>query len=43
MQFDSYRNRLVKTWRPGGNRNPIQRLALMIARKKLESLKKGPA
>ena len=41
MQFDAYRNRLVKTWRPGGNRNPVQRLALMIARKKLEALKKG--
>jgi hypothetical protein len=21
-QFDAYRNKLVRTWRPGGNRNP---------------------
>jgi molybdopterin/thiamine biosynthesis adenylyltransferase len=39
MQFDAYRNQFVTTWRPGGNRNPIQKIALMIARKKLESLK----
>lgn len=24
MHFDAYRNRLIKTWRPGGNRNPLQ-------------------
>lgn len=39
MQFDAYRNRFVTTWRPGGNRNPIQKLALIFARKKLENLK----
>ena len=39
MQFDAYRNRFVTTWRPGGNRNPIQKIALKIARWKLESLK----
>lgn len=39
LQFDAYRNRLVTTWRPGGNRNPLQRLALVIARKRLASLK----
>jgi len=33
LQFDAYRNRLVTTWRPGGNRNPIQKLALILARK----------
>lgn len=31
--FDAYRNRLVLTWRPGGNRNPLQRLAITIARR----------
>lgn len=40
MQFDAYRNRFVTTWRPGGNRNLLQRVALMIARKRLEALKK---
>ncbi|MDO9599816.1 MAG: ThiF family adenylyltransferase [Azoarcus sp.] len=38
-QFDAYRNRLVKTWRPGGNRNPIQRLGLWIARRQLQRMK----
>nr|AEQ20546.1 ThiF/MoeB/HesA family E1-like protein [uncultured bacterium CSLC3] len=33
--FDAYRGKLVKTWRPGGNNNPIQRLALAIARRQL--------
>jgi len=35
LHFDAYRNKLVRTWRPGGNRNPLQRLALHIARKQL--------
>ncbi len=34
LHFDAYRNRLAKTWRPFGNNNPIQRLALAIARPK---------
>jgi molybdopterin/thiamine biosynthesis adenylyltransferase len=34
-QFDAYRNKLVHTWRPGGNRNPLQRLGLAIARHQL--------
>lgn len=35
LHFDAYRNKMVKTWRPGGNRNPVQRLALAIARRQL--------
>ena len=35
LHFDPYRNRLAKTWRPGGNRNPVQKLALRIARRQL--------
>lgn len=38
-QFDSYRNRLAHTWRPGGNRNPLQRLGLAIARRQLAAMK----
>lgn len=34
MQFDAYRNRVVRTWRPGGNANPLQRLLMMVARRK---------
>ncbi|MCK9258267.1 MAG: ThiF family adenylyltransferase [Azoarcus sp.] len=39
FQFDAYRNRLVHTWRPGGNRNPLQRIGLMIARLQLRKMK----
>lgn len=35
FQFDSYRNRLAHTWRPGGNRNPLNRLAIALARRQL--------
>ena len=35
VAFDAYRNKMVSTWRPGGNRNPIQRILLKIARKQL--------
>ena len=35
IQFDAYRNRLARTWRPGGNANPLQRLAIAIARRQL--------
>ena len=35
LQFDAYRNKMVTTWRPWGNRNPIQRLAIAIASKQL--------
>ena len=34
-QFDAYRNRFVHTWRPWGNRNPLQRVAMAIARRQL--------
>jgi molybdopterin/thiamine biosynthesis adenylyltransferase len=33
--FDAYRNRLALTWRPGGNRNPVQRVFIALARRKL--------
>jgi molybdopterin/thiamine biosynthesis adenylyltransferase len=35
MQFDAYRNRLAHTWRPGGNRNPLNRAAIAIAKRQL--------
>lgn len=37
LHFDAYRNRLVTTWRPWGNANPLQRLGLMIARRRIKS------
>ena len=36
--FDAYRNTLARTWRPWGNRNPLQRLALAISRRKLGNM-----
>lgn len=33
MQFDAYRNKLARTWRPGGNRNPLHRLMIAIGRR----------
>lgn len=38
-QFDAYRHSFIKTWRPGGNRNPIQCLGLWIARRQLRRMK----
>lgn len=32
IQFDGYRNKIAHSWRPGGNRNPINRLAITIAK-----------
>jgi len=33
--FDAYRGKLTRTWRPWGNRNPLQRAAIAIARRQL--------
>ena len=33
--FDAYRHRLSHTWRPGGNRNPLNQLAIAIAKRRL--------
>jgi molybdopterin/thiamine biosynthesis adenylyltransferase len=38
LHFDAYRNKLTRTWRPWGNRNPLQRLGLLIARHRLDSI-----
>ncbi len=42
LQFDGFRNKLAHTWRPGGNANPVQRLGLAVARKRLGK-RPGPA
>lgn len=36
MQFDAYRNKLSRTWRPGGNLNPLNRMAIGIAKRMLK-------
>jgi hypothetical protein len=38
MQFDAYTQRFVTTWRPWGNRNPLQQITLAIARRQLERM-----
>lgn len=38
LQFDAYRQKMVRTWRPGGNRNPLQRVILAIARRKMMNM-----
>ena len=38
QHFDAYRNRYIKTWRPGGNRNPLQQVGLAMVRRHLNKL-----
>jgi molybdopterin/thiamine biosynthesis adenylyltransferase len=40
FQFDAYRHKLARTWRPGGNNHPLQRLILMVARRQFAKM--GP-
>jgi molybdopterin/thiamine biosynthesis adenylyltransferase len=37
-QFDAYRMRLVRTWRPWGYRNPLQRLMIMLLKDQLKGM-----
>lgn len=37
LHFDAFRNCLKRTWRPGGNDNPLQRMLLAIARRRLRA------
>ena len=40
LHFDAYRAKFRKTWRPGGNANPLQRLALAVVRRRLEKMRR---
>ncbi len=35
LHFDAFKNKFKKTWRPGGNSNPLQKLILSVARKRI--------
>ena len=35
LHFDAFENKMKSTWRPWGNNNPIQKLGLLIAKKRL--------
>lgn len=38
VHYDAFKNRLARTWRPGGNdRNPLQRFALSLTRRRLQA------
>lgn len=39
LHFDAYRGRLRRTWLPGGNRNPLAKLALRFAKTQLRRLR----
>jgi molybdopterin/thiamine biosynthesis adenylyltransferase len=39
VHFDAYRNKFARTWRPGGNANPLQQLTLWVARKRLAKMR----
>lgn len=39
IHFDAYRNKIKRTWRPGGHKHPIQRMALAIGRRRLAAMK----
>lgn len=41
LQFDAYRHQLRRTWRPGGNRHPLQRLALWLGERGFENRKRN--
>lgn len=42
LHFDAYRNLLKRTWRPWGNANPVQRLVLSLAKRRLNQLSRPP-
>ena len=42
LHFDAYRGKLTRTWRPGGHRNPIQRVVRAIARRQFANAMRAP-
>lgn len=38
LQFDAYTGRMARTYRPGGNRHPLQRLAMAVGRRQLAAM-----
>jgi molybdopterin/thiamine biosynthesis adenylyltransferase len=41
FQFDAYRNKVVHTWRPGGNNHPLQKIALKIGMRQIGKLRRA--
>ncbi len=43
LHFDAYRNKVARTWLPGGNSNPLQRFKLNLARRQFAKARARPA
>jgi len=43
VHFDAYKNRLRRTWRPGGNSHPLQRALIAVARRRFANMGADPA
>ena len=43
VHFDAYKNRLKRTWRPGGNANPLQRALIALTKRRYGSMMNGKA
>jgi len=43
VHFDAYKNRLKRTWRPGGNSHPVQRALIALTKRRYASAGKGKA
>jgi molybdopterin/thiamine biosynthesis adenylyltransferase len=41
MQFDAYRNRMARTWRPWGNNNWLHRIAIAIGKRQFARMAEG--
>ncbi|MGY6276127.1 ThiF family adenylyltransferase [Methylomonas sp. MgM2] len=41
LHFDAYENKFAKTWRPTGNKNPIQRLTIALAKRQFSHVIKA--
>ena len=41
VHFDAYKNRLRRTWRPGGNAHPLQKAMIALARRRFLAAERG--
>nr|WP_048441551.1 ThiF family adenylyltransferase [Caenimonas sp. SL110] len=43
LHFDAYNSRMVRTWQPLGNANPLQRLKIAVVKRRMAPKSKTPA
>ncbi len=41
VHFDAYKNRLRRTWRPGGNSHPLQRVLIALTRRRFAAVRES--